>query len=200
MKTKAKPKKVETPETPQRAREERTQWTRRSTGELVPEWYAPFLCALSKTGSVTQSIFAVFKADKSICPSRATVYRARQTDPQFAREWDEMIEVAVDALEVECRRRALEGEVRSIFRGGVKVGEERVKSDFLLLALLKAHCPKFRDHAKVEPEAQRADLVRHLPAILKALGYVKKDSLPPPSTADVFRSRNGDGTQNGFHH
>jgi hypothetical protein len=88
--------------------------------------------------------------------SRATVYRARDTRNRsgpdllraqtFARQWDDALEKAAEAIESEARRRAMEGieRQRHLFRNGEEVSTEvvRVYSDQLLVFLLKALRPE----------------------------------------------------------
>ena len=81
---------------------------------------------------------------------RQHVYRTRNRNKTFRRQWDEALEQAVDLLEGEARRRAT-GISRDIYYAGKVVGAERVYSDMLLIFLLKAHRPHlYRDNVKVE--------------------------------------------------
>jgi hypothetical protein len=76
---------------------------------------------------------------------RATAYRDR--DPRFAAAWDEAAEDGTDLLELECRRRAVEGVDRPVFYKGQQVGTVKEYSDRLLIFLLKANRPeKYRDN------------------------------------------------------
>jgi hypothetical protein len=78
--------------------------------------------------------------------SRSTAYRVRATDDEFAEAWEDAIDEAVDALEGEAHRRAVEGTLEPVYQGGKQVGEIRKYSDTLLIFLLKAHRPeKFRE-------------------------------------------------------
>lgn len=107
-----------------------------------------FLAMFARTGNVTESCEAV-GIDR-----RATVYDWQEMDDQFAAGWREAEIVAVERLEAEARRRAVDGERRLKFDKGQAIldpdtGEpyiEREKSDTLLIFLLKAHAPeKYRD-------------------------------------------------------
>lgn len=68
---------------------------------------------------------------------RVTVWRRRQTDPEFATAVDEAIDMASDKLEREARRRAIDGVEEPIYQGGQLVGTRLVFSDSLLSLLLK---------------------------------------------------------------
>ena len=81
----------------------------------------------------------------------------RGEDPVFAQAWDDAEIVAADMLELEARRRAVEGTERYVLSHGEVVIYEgkplKIKeySDTLLLYLLKAHKPGlFCDRSKVE--------------------------------------------------
>ena len=124
-------------------------------------WHAPFLEALRQTGNVSL-------AAKRAGIERKTAYRHRARSKRFAEEWDEALEEAVDLLEEEARRRAIEGVVGP--------GGERRYSDTLLIFLLKAHRPKkYRDNVKLthEGKLKHENKVKHEGEIL----VVKKPDL-----------------------
>ena len=103
-----------------------------------PNW-KKFLAELGATGNVTAACEASGVAQAEAC-------RRRGEDAAFAAEWEAALEEAADALELEARRRALEGTEKPVFYGGEERGRIREYSDSLLLALLKAVRPeKFRD-------------------------------------------------------
>jgi hypothetical protein len=70
--------------------------------KLTKERRERFLQALADTGSVTAAI-----GDAGT--SRTRVNELRKTDPAFASAWQEAEEIAIDRLEDEARRRAIEG-------------------------------------------------------------------------------------------
>jgi len=79
---------------------------------------------------------------------------------------DEMAIRKMDALEeykeligMELHRRAVDGVVEDIYHNGRVVGQKVVASDRLLLALAKAHDPKFRDHLQVDATVKAGVLV-----------------------------------------
>lgn len=109
----------------------RTKFTRKKR--------AAFLQHLRETANVTASANA-------IGISRRRMYDLRDADPELAAEWDAAVEEAVDALELEMRRRALEGTDEPVFYQGEEVGTVRKYSDTLAIFLAKAHRPdKFRE-------------------------------------------------------
>lgn len=93
---------------------------------------AAFLHTLATTGQIT-------KAAKAAKVERQTAYNWRKTDPDFARAWDEAIELAADMLEDVAIDRAI---------------RPTGYSDGLLTLLLKAHKPeKYRERSEVQVTA-----------------------------------------------
>jgi hypothetical protein len=90
------------------------------------EWRPAFLTALRNTANVRY-------ACEQAATSRMTAYKHKREDAAFAAEWREALTDACDLLELEARRRAVEG------------------SDSLLMKLLAAHRPnKYRENVKVD--------------------------------------------------
>ncbi len=112
------------------------------------KWEKAFLIGLEQTGSVTTSA-------QTAKVSRFTVYGHRRDDPQFARLWDEALDIAADTLEDEARKRAFGG------------------SDVLLMFLLKGIRPqKWREsRATIAP----AELNRMIETELKRLAAAKNE-------------------------
>ena len=106
-------------------------------------WHATFLDALESSGNVTA-------AARRAGVDRGTAYRSRAAAAEFRAAWDEALEVALDALEAEARRRALEGWDEPVFHAGEICGHIRKYDAALLMFLMKAYRPEFRDHARVE--------------------------------------------------
>lgn len=93
---------------------------------------ARFLKELTKRANVSA-------AARAAMVDRSTPYHWREMDEEFARAWDEAVEVAVDALEGEAWRRAAIGVLEPVFQKGAQVGQIRRYSDTLMITLLKAH-------------------------------------------------------------
>lgn len=134
------------------------------------EWEELFFYTLTETGNVSQ-------ACRIAGISRQTAYDYRETDHIFAWKWEDCLEEACDGLELEARRRAVEGVERKKFSEGRPVMDpatgrqyvEREYSDTLLIVLLKAHRPeKFRESKFPPVEVLLAGL--------------------PPEDADVVRA------------
>lgn len=68
-----------------------------------------------------------------------TIYEAIDRDPDFAKRFKDAREAATDALEMECRKRATDGETEPVYYQGAIVGYNKRKSDTCLLALLNAY-------------------------------------------------------------
>ena len=69
----------------------------------------------------------------------------RRNDPDFAAAWQDALEEAVDWLELEALRRAVEGTEENWFSKGEIVGTITRYSDSLLMFLLKARRPWLYD-------------------------------------------------------
>lgn len=112
-----------------------------------------FLETLLTTGNVS-------KACKIVSIGRRTAYEWREQDEEFAKLWDDAIEVGYDLLEEEARRRAHDGLVKKKFnKDGTAVIDpetgqqyyERQYSDTLLMFLLKGGRPeKYRERTQME--------------------------------------------------
>ena len=74
----------------------------------------------------------------------------RRHSEDFAAQWDDALGEGVDLLEAEARRRAVTGVEKPVYYKGKVVGSTTKYSGKLLMFLLKAHDPKFRDGVKVE--------------------------------------------------
>lgn len=102
-----------------------------------------FLDGLRSTASVT-------KAALLANSSRQHFYAWRNDDEEFAKEWQEALEMGVEALEDECRRRAFEGIDEPVFYQGVQCAVVKKYSDTLAMFMLKAHRPeKYRERHDV---------------------------------------------------
>ncbi len=94
----------------------------------MSDWPDIFLAHLEQTANVSA-------AARAALVNRDTPYERRKTHPEFASAWDRAMEAAVDTLEAEARRRAMD------------------YSDHLMMFLLKAHRPlKYRENIKHEHE------------------------------------------------
>jgi hypothetical protein len=98
-----------------------------------------FLAAYSELGNISA-------AAKTAKVARSQHY-VWLKNVEYEAEFNAAQETAIESLEAEARRRAMEGTERPVFQGGVKVGLTREYSDTLLIFLLKAANPlKYRDH------------------------------------------------------
>ena len=85
-----------------------------------PDWHEAFLVSLMEDGNVR----AACKAAKV---DRTTAYRHRETDKAFADQWDAAKKIGLESLRDVANERARRG------------------SDVLLIFLLKAHDPAYRE-------------------------------------------------------
>jgi hypothetical protein len=76
---------------------------------------------------------------------RSTIYEWMHDDPDFAKAKLEAENEAIELLEAEARRRAFEGTEKPIYQGGKLAGKVREYSDTLMIFILKAKRPEYRD-------------------------------------------------------
>lgn len=103
---------------------------------------AMFLEAYAMTGNITA-------ASRRSDVHRQRHYEWLQSDPDYPALFLDAENQAVDALETEARRRALDGTEKPVYQGGKLVGSVVEYSDNLIQFLLKGARPqKYRDNAK----------------------------------------------------
>lgn len=99
--------------------------------DLDPPWIDLFLRQLKSHGLINT-------AATTAGVSRRTVDRLRENSAEFDYAVEDALEAAADELELEARRRAVEGVDKGVWYQGENVGTETVYSDQLLTTLLKA--------------------------------------------------------------
>jgi hypothetical protein len=123
---------------------------------------AQFLCEFSLCGNV-------LRAARAAGVGRRTVYEWL-LDRRFKELYDEAHEDALDQLEDEARRRAVDGVLEPVVSGGKHVTDVRKYSDTLLITLLKAKRPdSYRDRQEqaVKKTPPQSDPSRMTDAELK---------------------------------
>ena len=139
------------------------------------KWKKAFLAVLRETGNVTLSAEATGI-------SRCYAHQCKAKDKEFAKLWDDAIEHASDLLMAEARRRGAEGYPEPVIYQGQLMGQYfldgkpvasttpgamlipltvKKYSDPLLLALLKAHKPEFREKVGVEHSGELKTKTEH---------------------------------------
>lgn len=120
----------------------------RPTRKIDDETKQLFLDNLAATGVVSEA------ARAAGFTSYSSLYQLRKSDPEFAEAWTEALDNAADMLELEARRRAVQGVTRVKVIGSgenAQMIDEVHYSDTLLLALLKAKKPsEFAERSKTE--------------------------------------------------
>ena len=87
---------------------------------------------------------------------RSIHYDLMKRDPEYAKAFHEATDVAIEAMEAEARRRAVEGITKDVYQGGRRVGEVREYSDTLLMFLLKAVRPdRYRERVDLTVDIRR---------------------------------------------
>lgn len=89
-----------------------------------------FLATLRKTANVTA-------ATEALGLSRRHAYALRKKDRDFRKAWEDALQGALDDLESELRRRALDGVEQPVFYGGKECGRVRTYNDALGMFLLR---------------------------------------------------------------
>ena len=87
----------------------------------------------------------VSAAAREVGVARATAYSLRTRDAAFAAAWDDAVQEAVDHVEAELRRRAVEGVEEPVFYQGKEIARVRKYSDQLLKFYLQANRERYRD-------------------------------------------------------
>lgn len=106
--------------------------------------------------------------------SRLALYQWRKEDAQFAKDWDEALELGANALEDEAVRRAKDGVLEPVFYKGEEVGYVRKYSDTLMIFMLKGAKPgKYADKQKEDPTTTRLD---------ELLAAMRAGPVPPGQT------------------
>ena len=89
-------------------------------------------------------------ACRAVGYTRTVVYTYKSSDAKFSEAWDEANETAIERMEREADRRAVEGYDKPVFHLGVECGVQRQFSDTLLIFRLKAKRPEvYRERAEV---------------------------------------------------
>ena len=102
-----------------------------------------FLDAMARIGTV-------HGAARETGIERSSHYDWMKADPAYAAAFAEAELAAINAMEAEARRRAVEGVNKPVFQGGKHVGDITEYSDQLLMFLLKAALPdKYRERVDV---------------------------------------------------
>jgi hypothetical protein len=82
--------------------------------------------------------------------ARPTIYKWLAEDPEFAAAKAEAEQEAVELLEAEARRRAEKGVLKPVFYKGERCGSIREYSDSLMMFIIKAKKPEYRDRVTNE--------------------------------------------------
>jgi hypothetical protein len=110
---------------------------------------AAFLSAFAELGTVTHAAIAAGI-------ERTTHYRWVKEDDAYAKGFVEAEGKAIDSLEREARRRAIEGTEKPIYQGGQMVGTVREYSDTLLIFLMKGANPsRYRERIDLTVDVRR---------------------------------------------
>lgn len=151
-----------------------------------------FLSAYSQCGVLTEAA-----REAKIDPRR--VYDWRDRDEDFRKKLVDAKDDAVDMLETEARRRAVDGVEKPVYQGGKKVGTIRKYSDTLLIFLLKGARPEtYRDNVSVQHGIDNDPEKRPtLESIMMSMAALTLGARP--SNGNGHHGSNGNGNGNGHH-
>lgn len=120
----------------------------------LPGWQARFVTAFRERGLVRY-------ACEAAGVSKQHAYKVRAEDPSFRAAWDEAREDAIEVLEREARRRAVDGVQKPVYQGKELVGHVTEYSDVLLIFTLKAMRPEmYRDRVSAEISGPQGGPIR----------------------------------------
>ena len=94
------------------------------------KWEEAFLSSLEATGNISEAV-------KAAHIGRQTVYDYKETNPEFARRFEDALAGAADNLEAEATRRSVEGDQEPVISQGKVVGHRTKKSDTLLMFMIR---------------------------------------------------------------
>jgi hypothetical protein len=133
-----------------RQRRRRVGWTE--------ERQRGFIAALAECGSVSRAARAVGMTSRS-------AYRLMDSDgaDDFARAWDQAIDIGIERVRAEALRRALNGSAVAVYRRGKLIRVETRFNDRLAIALLNGKDKAIDDYRRtaVSRRAYRQELKAH---------------------------------------
>lgn len=136
-----------------------------------------FLEAYAELGHIGKA------AELAGCTRHAVKYW-RNNDEAFATAFDEAGEEAIDALEAEARRRAVDGTEEPVFQKGELVGHVRKYSDVLLMFLLNGNRPeKYKRNQPQRLEVVTVDAVdQEIRRLTAELARAESGAAAPPDS------------------
>lgn len=119
------------------------------TGRITAKRKRAFLDAVGRCGTIAGA------ARETGIP-RSVHYEWMQRDPDYPAAFREAEDIAVEIMETEARRRAVEGTTKPVFQGGDHVGNVTEYSDQLLMFLLRAARPdRYRERVDLTVDIRR---------------------------------------------
>ena len=136
--------------------------------------------------------WSISRAAKISGVSRAQLYRWRDSDPKFAKAWQEAEEAGVDLLEDTARQRAVDGvNKQPIYdKDGKRIGERVEFSDRLLELLLRGKHP--RVHGRQEVTNQTINVAMPTPTVEDLRKRYQELGLSPPVIEGDYEGVNDD--------
>jgi hypothetical protein len=135
--------------------------TTREPTKATPEKLDEFLSALAETANVSAAALQVGI-------NRQYLYHLRDNDLVFQGRWEAAVKLGTAALEDEAARRAKDGWDEPVFYQGEQCGLVRKFSDTLLIFLLKARDPKYRERLALSTPPGEPLQFQHVDALTDA--------------------------------
>ncbi len=124
------------------------------TGSTKKERQAVFIESFAIFGNIVRACIETKIPRRTVYNWKALDAKGIHRDPEFMSLYDVARREAVETLEAEAWRRAVEGDETPTTVAGMRVDVHK-KSDTLLIFLLKAHAPeKYRDRYDVNMSGQ----------------------------------------------
>lgn len=160
------------------AMRESTERAQRASAQEARRWRPRFLAAMSLCHSP-------MIAARHALISNATIYRHREEDADFARQWEEAQAHALELLHARVWQRSLEGDVEPVFFMGVRVGWIRKFDSKLQVELLRAWRPdRFKTAGVAVNIAARGDVFLLTEAQRGELRAIKRAWLSDDTTRE----------------
>lgn len=141
---------------------------------LTAQRIETFLAELARHGLVNRAARAATPHAHAKWSAMKTFYDRRNRDASFAEAWDQALAHACGEVEAELHRRAVEGWDEPVFQRGERVGTVRKYSDRLLELRAKALMPSYREHQRLDLNADVKTDARER-ELRDAIGKLPKD-------------------------
>jgi hypothetical protein len=136
------------------------------------------------------TLFTISATCKHVGIGRTCFYNWLADDRSFADGFKGAQSEALEILETECRRRAVEGSERPVWQGGKLCGQVREFSDLLLIFLMKAMDPgKYRENSNISIDNRTVEVKEIIYNAPGAPGLSRVEMIPIEPTESPLESQ-----------